>query len=114
MKFNGELTKGCVNVLSKGTRNAILIYIFSELDEEGNIIKPLPENQMKNFLSRTGYYQGLSKLKELKVLEPCTKVQEVSTKVQEPCTDKEVVIEETKVQEPCTISEEVIDWSEYF
>lgn len=51
-------------VIRGTTRAGLLIYLFSELNEEGKIIKCADFQYISNIIGRTSYYEGIRKLKE--------------------------------------------------
>lgn len=53
-----------LNELKSGTKAEIIILIFSELSEEGKIIKCADFRYVSNIIGRTSYYDGIRKLKE--------------------------------------------------
>ena len=50
--------------LKSGTKAEIVILVFSELNEEGKIIKCADFRYISNIIGRTSYYEGIRKLKE--------------------------------------------------
>lgn len=60
-----ELVRKMIQTISKsGTKAEIIILVFSELDEEGKIIKCADFRYVSNIIGRTSYYDGIRKLKE--------------------------------------------------
>ena len=60
-----ELVRKMIQTISKsGTKAEIVILIFSELNEEGEIIKCADFRYISNIIGRTSYYEGIRKLKE--------------------------------------------------
>lgn len=60
-----ELVRKMIQTISKsGTKAEIVILVFSELNEEGEIIKCADFRYISNIIGRTSYYEGIRKLKE--------------------------------------------------